>query len=205
MTPIRPSGRPRSRPPRRPPQPPREGVTVTRLGTPPRPETDPAVQGALALDLGLHDAPPPAPELRVLSGADREVMEDGPAQRPPERTPGPRPHQEPDDVRGWAAQFAQAVVEVLGADRPLPQLLRWTSPEVYTDLGLRVRTLGRRAPAEQRRRLPRPQVRSVRVCRPSATVAEVSVHVRHGTRSRAVAARLERRRGRWQCTVLQFG
>lgn len=182
---------PPQRPPRRPPAPPQEWATLTRLGAPPRPETDPAVQGALALDLGPRAAPPAAPDLRVLPSTDLPADPD--ADLPTA------------EVRAWAAQFAQAVVEVLGADRPLPQLLRWTTPEVYTDLRLRVRLLGRLAPAEQRRRLPRPQVLSVRVCRPGAGVAEVSVHVRHGRRSRALAARLERRHGRWQCTVLEFG
>jgi hypothetical protein len=36
-------------------------------------------------------------------------------------------------------------------------------------------------------------------------VAEVSGHVRHAGRSRALAARLERRRDRWVCTALLLG
>ena len=48
------------------------------------------------------------------------------------------------------------------------------------------------------------QVRSVHVSRPSAQVAEVSVHVRHGQRSRALALRLDLQEDRWVCTALEF-
>ncbi|HJR24912.1 MAG TPA: Rv3235 family protein [Acidimicrobiales bacterium] len=110
-----------------------------------------------------------------------------------------------EGVHAWAARFAQAVVEVLGGDRPLTQLVRWTSGRVYADLGRRVTVLGRTAPAGQRRRTIRPQVRTIRVFQPTDDAAEVSVHVRYGERSRAIAARLERGRGRWQCTDLRLG
>ena len=108
-------------------------------------------------------------------------------------------------MQAWAARFAQATVEVLGGDRPVSQLLRWTTARVYQDLDRRVRILGRTAPAGQRRRTIRPQVRSVHVFQPQPGTAEVSVHVRHGHRSRAIAARVEQRRGRWKCVALQLG
>ena len=105
----------------------------------------------------------------------------------------------------WAHRFAQAVVEVTGGDRPLTQLLRWTTARVYQDLARRVHVMAQTRTAPQRRRTIRPQVRSVHVFQPSPTTAEVSVHVRYGQRSRAVAARLERRRGTWTCTALLLG
>ena len=110
-----------------------------------------------------------------------------------------------------AARFAQAVVEAVGGQRPASQLVRWTSPDVFRDLDRRARLVRRTAeqpgrPARTPGRPPiRPQVRSVHICRPTSDVAEVSVHVRHGHRSRALALRLERSRGRWLCTVLEFG
>ncbi len=176
---------------RRPPAPAAGGSTVTRL-VPPRAgghrEPVPAepVQGTLALDLGRLGAhrSPAAPPLRVV--------EDGPA-------PGP------EEVRAWAGTFAQAVVEVVSGDRPVTQLLRCTSAQVYQDLGRRVSILARTRSAPQRRRTVRPQVSSVHVCRPADRCAEVSVHVRHGQRSRAIAARLEHRDGRWTCTALELG
>ena len=153
-----------------------------------------SVQGTLALDLsGLPGAPPPAPELRVLP-EERRDGQPGRPQRPEHR-----------DVHVWAARFAQATVEVLGGDRPVTQLLRWTSAVVYFDLDRRTKILARTAPATQRSRRVRPQVRSVHVFCPGPASAEVSVHVRHGHRSRAIAARLERRQERWQCVALQLG
>jgi hypothetical protein len=106
------------------------------------------------------------------------------------------------EVRAWAAQFAQAAVEVAGGERPVVQLLRWTGEQVYADLERRAALVARTRGAAARR--IRPQVRSVHACRPTPDSAEVSVHVRHGQRSRAMALRLERHRGRWQCVVLQF-
>lgn len=175
-------------PVRRPPAPSGEQLaTVTRL-TPSGDERETvpvaAVEGALALDLGPVHTAPVTPELRVLQGG------------------GSREHRE---VQAWAARFAQATVEVLGGDRPLAQLLRWTTARVYQDLDRRVRILARSAPAPQRLRTIRPQVRSVHVFQPEPGTAEVSVHVRHGQRSRAIAARLERRHGRWTCVALQLG
>jgi len=152
------------------------------------------VQGTLALDVLRRPEPRPA---RHLTAVD-----DGP--EPAAASPVGADLRD-DEVRAWAARFAQAVVEVAGGDRPLPQLLRWTSPRVYAELGRRVRIMARTRPVEQRRRTIRPQVRSVHLCRPVPTVAEVSVHVRHGRRSRAIAARLELRSDRWTCTALRIG
>ena len=144
-----------------------------------------AVQGTLALDLrGGQPGLPETPELEPAGTS---------------RVPGVSDA----EVRGWAARLAQAVVEVVGGRRPVSQLVRWTSAEVHRDLERRA-SLVRRAAGSAPRVVP-PQVRSVHVCRPSTEVAEVSVHVRHGHRSRAVAMRLERRGERWLCTVLEFG
>lgn len=170
---------------RRPPAPPAQWATVTRLTpTPAAPETVPVavVQGTLALDLRSSMGMPEPTELRVVE-SDRPST----------------------DVHAWSARFAQAVVEVLGGDRPLTQLIRWTTSRVYSDLGRRVTILGRTAPAGQRRRTIRPQVRSVHVFQPTPESAEVSVHVRHGHRSRAIAARLDLGNGRWQCSELRLG
>ena len=146
-----------------------------------------SVQGTLALDLDLDrlsSAAPAAPDLRVVSGGG--AIED-------------------PELQLWTTRFAQATVEVLTGDRPLQQLLRWTSARVYQDLERRVRILAHTAPTPPRGRTLRPQVRSVHVFRPGPDSAEVSVHVRHGHRSRAMAARLEERDGAWRCVALQLG
>jgi hypothetical protein len=160
----------------------RSGVAgVTRLA-PPHPHQVPVamVQGTLALELDHHPGLPPAPELRVVSGGA-------------------------GDLDGWAARFAQAVVEVIGGDRTPHQLIRCTSPSVHADLLRRTAALNRAGSPEQRARRLRAQVRSVHVFQPSALSAEVSVHIRHGQRSRALAARIEHCDGRWMCTALEFG
>jgi hypothetical protein len=177
--------------PHRPPAAPTQWATVTRLGAGPADASPvpvvalPRVEGSLALK---EPTPEPAreapqtPELRLLDGGRQR-----------------------DEVKLWAARFAQAVVEVLSGDRPLAQLVRWTSHRVYVDLERRLDILSRTSHTGRRRRTVRPQVRSVHVCHPTPEAAEVSVHVRYGQRSRAIAARLELTGGRWQCTALQLG
>jgi hypothetical protein len=157
--------------------------------------SSPYVQGTLALDITGEvspAAPPPAPPtLTVMAG-------------------GRSPSFGPDggglpDPRDWAARFCQAIVEVIGGDRPAAQLVRWTSRDVYADLNRRVRVLGLTSNAATRGQVARPQVRSVRVCQPAPKIAEVAVHLQHGRRSRALAARLEIIDRRWLCTALQLG
>jgi hypothetical protein len=178
--------------PHRPPAAPTQWATVTRLGgrpaeaSPAPVATQPRVEGSLA----LKDAAPPGPARGVPQTPELRLLDGG---------------RDNDEVQLWAARFAQAVVEVLGGDRPLAQLVRWTSQRVYVDLERRLGLLARTSDAGRRRRTLRPQVRSVHVFHPTPEAAEVSVHVRYGQRSRAIAARLELVRGRWQCTALQLG
>ena len=139
-----------------------------------------SVQGTLALDYGSLVRSSRVPDLRVLRG-DRAELE------------------------AFAHRFAHAVVEVIGGDRGPSQLLRWTTESVYADLQRRCELLARTTPGDRRVRRLRSQVRSVHVFCPSPEAAEISVHVRHGERSRALAARIELIEGRWCCTVLEFG
>jgi Family of unknown function (DUF6459) len=103
----------------------------------------------------------------------------------------------------WAARFLQAVVEVLASDRPLTQLIRWTDPAVYAEIARRRQLLATRAARTSRS--GRAHVATVHICRPTAETAEISARVTTGRRSRAIAARLDLRRGRWLCTAIQFG
>jgi hypothetical protein len=156
----------------------------------------PLVQGTLALDFRLPSglpAVPQAPMLTLVAGAAEAPV--GPAE-PADFVPSPR---------DWAGRFVQAVVEVVAGDRPLQQLVRWTDERVYADLARRVRILGLTTSAAARHRTERSHVRSVHIFQPRPDAAEVAAHVRHGRRSRAVAARLEARRGRWTCTDLTLG
>ena len=109
------------------------------------------------------------------------------------------------EARAWGGRLAQAVSEVLAGDRPVAQLVRFTDEDVFVELNRRVRMLGLTTTATGRGTKERCALRSVRVCRPNAQVAEVAAHVRHGGRSRAIALRMEIRRNRWVCTALEVG
>ena len=141
-------------------------------------------QGALALDLQPRTEVPSAP---VPTGRHSR------------------------DLEPWAARFAQAAVEIVGGDRPVSQLARWTSREVYLDLerrALLVARAGNHQPGVARVQAVRPRVHTLHTCVVGPHVTETSIHVRYGNRSRALAARFERRGAagslRWVCTALEF-
>jgi hypothetical protein len=165
---------------------------MTATQGPRRPAPHPAIQGTLALDFPLPSGVPAIPRPPALT------LIDGGRRSHPDLVGIPAPEV-------WAGRFVQAVVEVMVGDRPVQQMVRWTDERVYADLSRRVRLLGLTANAGARVRLERSHVRSVHVFAPEPEIAEVAAHVRHGSRSRAVAARLEANRGRWLCTALQLG
>jgi hypothetical protein len=147
---------------------------------------------------GLHDAPEPLGEPR----AGEDVGHAG------------RRLADPDASRisGIARSVAQGALEVLGGSRPLQQMARWLDPESYERLQLRanlVRCVGTaqgghhaEAPASTPRHVV---VRSARVCPVSAGVYEASVVAFDQKRVRAVALRIEQRRGTWRVTALEIG
>lgn len=157
---------------------------------------------------------PPAPVASVQGTLALDLQ---PRFDPPEPAVGPGPHPIADVIaidgrqrRGleqWAGRYVQAAVEIVGGDRPVTQLLRWSSRRVYEDLDRRAQLVARagRHQAGQGRVQPvRPRVVGVHTCFLSREKVEVSAHVRYGERSRAVAARFVRRDERWTCTALEF-
>jgi hypothetical protein len=188
--------------------------TWPAVGAPGRPAGEAPVQGTLALAFllpsGLPAAPRPAPALHLVpdlpARCDSTAVEDladfGP--QPTSRAALPEP-------RAWAGRLVQAIVEVLAGDRPLTQLVRWTTTEVYEEVtallsarrpaGVHGQASGRRAVDE----VVRAAVSSVRLTEPADGVAEVAATVRRGRRTTAVALRLEGLDGRWQCTALEVG
>ncbi len=112
--------------------------------------------------------------------------------------PQPTAREALPDPQAWAGRMVQAVIEVLSGVRPLAQLVRWTSPDVYAALQ---RRSARTRPQPGRRAI----VRSVHVSEPADGVAEAcAVVIAHG-RVRAVALRLEGLDGRWVMTALEIG
>lgn len=153
-----------------------------------------SVQGTLALDLeSLLD--PPEPSIRARPG-DSARLNSVPVDLVCRR-----------EFERHATRIGIALVEVVGGDRPVSQLLRWTTSEVYEDLARRAHLVARsvgRAPGQGRLQSVRPHLLGAHTCFVSARAVEVSLHVRYGQRSRAVAARFELIRDRWQVCALEF-
>lgn len=105
------------------------------------------------------------------------------------------------DPEVFTARISQAIVEVLAGTRPAPQVVRWTSAEVYAVLARRSLVAARRGVAARRP----PVVRRVRVCQPADGVVEASAVVLQSDRVRAMALRLVGLDGRWVVTELQVG
>jgi hypothetical protein len=104
----------------------------------------------------------------------------------------------------WAARLAQAVLEVVAAERPVAQLTSWVQPEIYRRLERRHQLTARLVDPSRPRGRAADQVQSVHVCHPTPQIAEVSVVTRGSDRCRALALRLEWRKGRWICTELDW-
>jgi hypothetical protein len=152
-----------------------------------------STQGTLALDLTPRLDPPSVPDSASVLHGD-VVPIDVLVRR---------------ELESWSRRYAQAVVEIVNGDRPVSQLVRWTSPRVHEELNRRAQIVARAGVHQAglgrgRRLVVRPAVQNVRTCFISPGVAEVSVHVRYGERSRAIAARFERTQDRWICTALEF-
>lgn len=150
-----------------------------------------SVQGTLALDL-LPQLAPPTPEHVPARPGDIVRDDEGVRQR----------------VDRFVAAYLQAAVEIAIGDRPPAQLLRHSTHEVHQNLARRallVRTAAGTSPLSGRGRgAVRPVVVGTRTSLVREDALEASAHVRHGQRSRAVAARFEVVRGRWQCVALEF-
>jgi Family of unknown function (DUF6459) len=108
----------------------------------------------------------------------------------------------------WARQFAQVMVEILAGVRPARQVVPLATDRVRAQ----IRHLGPVLAADRR-----PVIKRIVTSRPTATVVEMTVVVSAGSRSRALAMRLEHvagrqsapglpaRPARWLCTELEAG
>ena len=152
---------------------------------------------AAARPLAPLPAPVPVPEparpaepagLHVVPDLDDDEP-DRPRLTPTAALPASRP---------FAHALVQRLLEVLAGVRPVTQLRRDTTVELYELLEQRVH-------ARPRTTGPRPTgraVRSVHVQARPEGVAEVCATVQRGPRMAALALRLEGRDGAWCCTEL---
>lgn len=172
---------------------------VIPLPTGARPVPLASVQGTLALELQPRHDPPTLPRMADDSAAGRGAPGLGDVV--------PIDRRVRLKLEDWSRRYAQAAVEIVGGDRPVTQLLRWSSSAVYEDLSRRallVARAGAHQPGAGRVQPVRPKVVGARTCFVTADIVEAGIHVRYGGRSRAVAARFELRRDRWVCTALEF-
>lgn len=117
------------------------------------------------------------------------------------------PAADPGDPTALCCAVAHAATEVLRGVRPLAQLVRSVSPEVYDQLEALTQV---RAAARGRRGAPptpqsRSRVRRARVVRVAHDAAEATVVIDDVDRVRAAALRVELHRGRWRVVVLEIG
>lgn len=128
------------------------------------------------------------PPLRLVPSLPADD-EDGPSRTPVSDLPPARP---------VAHALVQGLLEVLAGVRPVSQLQRGTTPELFAQLEQvvhgRPRAVGARPLTGA--------VRSLHVQERPEGVAEVCATVRRGPRMAAVAMRLEGIAGRWTCTEL---
>lgn len=143
------------------------------------------------------DGPLPGPP--PLAGSAEALARSRQAGRPV----GSVEHTALPDPTPLCCAVVQAAVEALRGTRPLAQLARWVSPEIYEQLAVRSaltqRVLGRSDAAH------RAAIRRIRLCRLGAGTAEATVVVDDGPRVRAVAVRLEDHRGQWRAVALEIG
>lgn len=98
----------------------------------------------------------------------------------------------------FARVLLQGLLEVAAGLRPVTQLRRDTTAELYGELSQALAARPRAAGARPDRRA----VRSLHVQQRPEGVAEVCATVARGARTIAVALRLEGLDGRWRCTEL---
>jgi len=149
------------------------------------PELSPYLQETLAISFGG--------DLHAAGGARAP---DDPAYFGPQRTlSGDLP-----EPKVWVRYMAQALVEVMSGARPAPQVIRWTTPEVYSAVARR------NAASVRRTSLARAAiVRRVRICQPVDGVVEACAVVVDNGRVRALAMRLTGVDRRWVVSALQVG
>lgn len=169
------------------PAPRRTSPPEVRLLLPPlvEPEPEPVHGGAPELALRLMSVRSPLDD----AVRTRDATADAPA----------RAERALPDPRRVAGPLVLAAHEALTGTRPLAQLTRWVSPDLYGRLAGALPLTRSTAPRHRARLL------SVRAALVERGVAEATVVLHDGVRVRAAAARLEEHRGRWRATVLDIG
>ena len=195
---------------------------VLDLGVLPELQLVPVPAGWPPYDCDVHGGTCPAVEVRAggsgarASGGDSDgggagarpdVAGDAGARRPGVVASGESPAAA-GETTAWPRQFGQVIVEVLAGARSPRQLTAWTTDHARAQVDALVRDL---ASAQ------RPRIQRIITSRPTARVVEMTMVVRFGPRSRALALRFEQaparkaapglpaRAARWLCTDIEAG
>ncbi|MFG1921201.1 Rv3235 family protein [Cryptosporangium sp. NPDC048952] len=150
-------------------------------------------------------------EMRAMAPLELPFPVDRPPEPPQEVSfePQATPSRALPDPAGHARALVLALLEVLSGRRPVRQLRPHLTEEAYARLSARLhraraaattRTVG--PPAQRPSVRTRIHVGRTLVCEPADGIAEITVLARVGTRTRAIAVRLEGLDGRWRCPVL---
>ncbi len=110
------------------------------------------------------------------------------------------------DARLWLEQVGLALYEAATGARPVTQVMRWLSPDVYDGVVRRTGRSARRGrPTRRPIRLRRVRVDAVSLPGEDAGVVEAAVVLDDHQRVRVMALRLEGFDGRWLVTACEVG
>jgi len=101
------------------------------------------------------------------------------------------------EPKAWTKQLVTGFAEVLIGERPLFQLMRWVSFEVYLEIDRNIK----QRDSKNKQRI-RPLIRSVHIDQTSENVVEAIAVIQKGNRGRGMGIRLEAEVDRWRCTEL---
>ena len=101
------------------------------------------------------------------------------------------------EPKAWTKQLVTGIAEVLIGERPIFQLMRWVSFDVYLEIDKNIKQRDNKS----KQRI-RPLIRSVHIDQTSENVVEAIAVIQKGKRGRGMGIRLEAEEDRWRCTEL---
>ena len=111
----------------------------------------------------------------------------------PNFSPTPTPQEELPEISTWVRQFTVRLLEILSSRRSPHQLARWTHRTTFTALLTKTKSFN-----------TPPKITRVHLRQPLESLAEVSVILQYGSRTRALVMRFEGVDRRWLCTVVEL-